>query len=1087
VGDTATDIAGAHPAITNNVAFAPGMVDKAFGFDGLTSRMTVGDNTALDLAADYTLEFWVNPDATQNPFANILRKEDPTFPNGFGIEMDGVPGSNFYYAGWKDTTSPAGAECWTTAGFQLIPGVWQHVAVIKTNATRLVYINGALVNSAACTGATATVATNNSLLEFGDWSGRPGSQWKGALDEITIYNRALAPGEIQDIVLSGAAGKCGNLIPYVTCTANAEVRLDGTHVDLVPGLFSWATRSVPFTALRNGTVLELASVNPGLLLDYFTLVEDRVTSVPDYTVFTDNTNLATTLIKFASPPFTNSPVVGLLTNNIVLDDSFENSSVGPFTNGQFVSGWQVSTGDVQVFGVPNPIVQNSFPDGFPPHPPGKQFLVLNSGWDDAGQITNWVPGGITTNFNTAANGQYLLTFLTAQDPTLVLGPSPPPPDYPANPPVVMLLTNGVVATNIVVARSGVSWQTNSFLLDSVSPTTSIEFRSFTTNGAFLDMVQVTAMNGGREAYFLPEESLKPFIGELALGNWTLEILDNRVGLTSAPRPPLVLSWKLDFVFANTNPPATLLTFCPATTNVASVYNTNCLALTNAVAGGQMKYFMVDVPRRATMATNVLALLSGSGNLQLLYNPDAVPLPGDVTQDLDNGPGGGEQLLLTTNSPPPLALRPGQRYYLGVTNTAVGGTDTFQLTVAFDQTDTNLISVVTLTNGLCYSNTIPVTNALQYYGFNVSTAAAAVTFDLSPQNGNADLIVRRAVPLPDPLPAPTAGRYDYISQNPGTNLDEIVVLAGGQPVPLSPGLWYLGVYNRDTNPIIYSVCANESGGPLYNFVRLTNDVPVDFTLAAGSALTNFFIFTIDQTNPAASFRLYNLNNPAELVVDQGFLPDPNSYLLQASGSPGVPAEILLDTNAFPPNLNGDWYLAVLNQSTNNLAFTILASVTTTNQPTNNILIDPQLAIANGFICLNWASVPGQSYYVQAKTNLTDLTWSVISPAITATNTVATYCLTLAGPQMFFRITVGSPPAGAAISFSSLILTPGGFVLNWTAPATNRFQIQYSDGLPPVWTTLPDIITSTMGSFTFTDDGSQTGGLGVMRFYRLLLLP
>ena len=325
---------------------------------------------------------------------------------------------------------------------------------------------------------------------------------------------------------------------------------------------------------------------------------------------------------------------------------------------------------------------------------------------------------------------------------------------------------------------------------------------------------------------------------------------------------------------------------------------------------------------------------------------------------------------------------------------------------FDRTDTNLISVLALTNGICYTspNPIPVTNALDYYQFTVSSNATAVTFQLSPQNGNADLVVRRALPVLDPLPSPNAGRYDYISQNPSNLVDEIVVATNSQPVALGPGVWYLGVFNMDTNPVTYSICATESAFSPYNIVRLTNAVPLDFTIAAGSPRTNFFLFTIDQTNAAVSFWLYNLNNPADLLVDLDVLPNPASFLFQGSGSSNNPVQILVDTNGFffLSELNGDWYLAVNNQSASNLSFTILATFSTNGLPTNNIVINAQANLTNNMICLTWSSVVGQDYSVEAKTNLTDPTWTVVSPTITATNPVTTYCVLITGPQMFFRL-------------------------------------------------------------------------------------
>src|SRR3989442_5790299 len=169
---------------------------------------------------------------------------------------------------------------------------------------------------------------------------------------------------------------------------------------------------------------------------------------------------------------------------------------------------------------------------------------------------------------------------------------------------------------------------------------------------------------------------------------------------------------------------------------------------------------------------------------------------------------GETLLRTTAPPPGFERRPGQRYYLGGGNVNPLETNTFTIRVGFDQTDTNLISVLALTNGICYTNTIAVTNALDYYKFTVSTNAKAVFFDVIPQNGNVGLVVRQAQPVLDPLPRPIADKFDYLSDNPGTNSETILITDQSVPIPLQPGLWYLGVYNDDTNAVKYSICVNE---------------------------------------------------------------------------------------------------------------------------------------------------------------------------------------------------------------------------------------------------------------------------------------
>ena len=69
---------------------------------------------------------------------------------------------------------------------------------------------------------------------------------------------------------------------------------------------------------------------------------------------------------------------------------------------------------------------------------------------------------------------------------------------------------------------------------------------------------------------------------------------------------------------------------------------------------------------------------------------------------------------------------------------------------------------------------------------------------------------------------------------------------------------------------------------------------------------------------------------------------------------------------------------------------------------------------------------------------------------------------------------------------------GFLLTWFAPTNDQFHLQWTLSLAPAaWTNFNGVISDvamapTNGLFQYFDDGSQTGGFGPTRFYRLLLL-
>ena len=440
-------------------------------------------------------------------------------------------------------------------------------------------------------------------------------------------------------------------------------------------------------------------------------------------------------------------------------------------------------------------------------------------------------------------------------------------------------------------------------------------------------------------FFLPEESLAKVAGEPALGQWGLEIKDTRAGPSAGPNsPPMLLGWELTFVFADTLP-----------TPIPLAHHQ---AQTNNVGPGRIQYFSLAVPGWANVATN--SLLWATAPVNLLFNqsqpPSGTNAPGDFT--LLAGSTGGAAVLRPPPNQPPLV--PGTVCYLGVQNTNAVPVS-FALETDFD------VSVL--------ANRVPVTGTLAadappgYFVYDVSGQATMVSFQLANLSGNVDLYAQYG------LPFPTLTDFDYASANPSTNAQQILVLADSAPVPLTPGWWYLGVFNSDTNTVSYTILAME--------------------------------FTVIDTNV--------------MVID---------YQV----------------------------------STNNL-------------------------------CITWASALGSCYYVQGATDSTATNWTNLSRTLVATNSQTSFCIPLPSPFQCFLIQQGILPGTylPPVNITGVSIVPAGIQLQWQAPATNQFQVQWSPSLDPAsWSTFPVLITSPTGVFSFLDDSSQINGLNAV-FYRLLELP
>ncbi|MFM2083179.1 MAG: hypothetical protein RL380_1870, partial [Verrucomicrobiota bacterium] len=116
---------------------------------------------------------------------------------------------------------------------------------------------------------------------------------------------------------------------------------------------------------------------------------------------------------------------------------------------------------------------------------------------------------------------------------------------------------------------------------------------------------------GLEGYAFPEESLDKLKGEVAYGDWKLEVWDKRVGATNPA--PVLQAWKMSFVLDNTvplintnNTTAAFNPTLPAQTN-RTVNELVLLTVTNtatpAFPTNTLTYTLVNPPAGALISTN----------------------------------------------------------------------------------------------------------------------------------------------------------------------------------------------------------------------------------------------------------------------------------------------------------------------------------------------------------------------------------------------------------------------------------------------------------------------------------------------------
>jgi hypothetical protein len=288
-GDGTDSLGLNNGAVEGNLGFAPGKVGQAFQFNGANADLKIPASGTLNVGAGggLTLEAWVNCANvnTLNPIFEWNQGDGTTY---WGVHFYiGAGGPASLYANvveasgqWHQIASAQGV---------VASNVFEHVALTYDQASGVarLYLNGA-VAAEANLGAFTPLTTYN--LYLGRRMGPDANYtFAGAIDEPSIYNRALSSGEIAAIFQADSAGKCHgapaqvapvivtqptNLTVWVGDTATLEVAASGTG----PLSYQWYF-STNLLAGATNAVLTLANAQLTNGGDYSVVVSNALGSV----------------------------------------------------------------------------------------------------------------------------------------------------------------------------------------------------------------------------------------------------------------------------------------------------------------------------------------------------------------------------------------------------------------------------------------------------------------------------------------------------------------------------------------------------------------------------------------------------------------------------------------------------------------------------------------------------------------------------------------------------------------------------------------------------------------------------------------
>lgn len=208
-GTTAYDRSGAGNTgtLTNGPTVTPGKLGQALSFDSTNDYVDFGSPSSLDDLSTMTASAWIYPRSNGTNSVGVIFAKGPRYnptSNGWVLRMNG-PGSEAL--SFRSDFSTTDLERSSVSDFVPL-NQWSHVVVTwdgtSTATNAHVYLNGVEVPYSTSTdgvGSHRSDAAESFIV--GDGGGVLDSVFDGSIDEVRIYNRALAATEIESLYKLG--------------------------------------------------------------------------------------------------------------------------------------------------------------------------------------------------------------------------------------------------------------------------------------------------------------------------------------------------------------------------------------------------------------------------------------------------------------------------------------------------------------------------------------------------------------------------------------------------------------------------------------------------------------------------------------------------------------------------------------------------------------------------------------------------------------------------------------------------------------------------------------------------------------------
>ena len=186
--------------LTGGVSWVPGVFGSALSFDGSSGQVKMADNNAVDPAGAVTVSAWFKQAGSPGAYRYILAKgANGCIAASYGLYTGPAGGLQFYVSQQKGTVYTRSPD----AGQGVWDGKWHLAVGIYDGSAVSLYVDGVAVGSGTALSGSLDYVVPDPNLYIGNYPGCAPHGFLGAIDGVTIWNRALSASEVGGLVPAG--------------------------------------------------------------------------------------------------------------------------------------------------------------------------------------------------------------------------------------------------------------------------------------------------------------------------------------------------------------------------------------------------------------------------------------------------------------------------------------------------------------------------------------------------------------------------------------------------------------------------------------------------------------------------------------------------------------------------------------------------------------------------------------------------------------------------------------------------------------------------------------------------------------------